>query len=191
MATRKSMQDLLLPKSGPDRRRAVDGAMRHATRMHGAGLLKPGEVADLMQAVIADHVEGLDPEEFDQHMVSGQLEKMRELCGYGDDEDPDQCDGNRQAVVAKVAAHMLLELVDQGAMKPEVALRELAEYVALPDSAKDDPHSAAAELWRQIHGGKRLRLPGEAAMSDGNVDEALAQMTDRRGNPLMKRPRRK
>jgi hypothetical protein len=111
-----------------------------------------------MQEAISDRADTTDGEEFDRDLKSGMLDKMLELAGYDDDEDPDEADARRQAVVAKVAAHLLLDAVDQGLMKPRDALEHLVEYIALPDGHEDDPHAAAAELWRDIHAGKRLRL---------------------------------
>jgi hypothetical protein len=94
-------------------------------------------------------------------------------------------------VTAKVFAHMMLEAVDQGLLKPAAALKALAERVALPDNAKADPHGACVDLWRQIHRGGRLRRPGESNLSDGDVDAALDGLEDKRGTPYMRRVREK
>jgi hypothetical protein len=160
---RKSLRETLASNS--ERRAARESAVRHAQRMADAGLLSPGEVADFTQAVISDHVDTLDGEDFDGDLKSGKLDKLLELSGYEDGEDPDEADGRRQGVVAKVAGHVLLDAVDQGLMKPKDALEQLVEYLALPDGHEADPHAAAAKLWRQIHSGKRLRLADKILVS--------------------------
>jgi hypothetical protein len=127
MPRRKSFEETVLPeKSSEDRRAALDSAIKHAARMKEAGLIGHGELADLIQACIAEHVDALSPDEFDGLTVE-QFNKMQELAGYSDDEDFDEADPRRAAIVAKVFAHLMLEAVDSGLLTPETALKELVD----------------------------------------------------------------
>lgn len=186
MPRRPSYEQRVLPRpSGADRRASIDSALAHAGRMKDAGLLSPGEVADLMQACIGEHLNTYEDDEFDQ-LPAEDFERMRELSGYEADENEDDADDRRESVVAKIFAHMMLEAVDKGYLSAKQALQALAEYIAVPEG---DPRGVAGQLMRDIHSGKRLRLAGETDVSDADVEEALGKMVDRRGAPLMK-PRR-
>jgi hypothetical protein len=186
---KKSLEQIVRPDDPEAERRGAHTAMEHALAMAGRGHFSPSELRDLQRLFAQKYRDTLPDDEYDQRTKDGSFDQLQDLCGYGDDDDEDEVDARCHHLAVQVIAHFFASAAQAGLVEPQRALSEIAKYAALPEG---DAGDVVGAVLNALNAGQRLPLAsGEAEQpgADEEVDQALGRMTDRRGRPLMRRPR--